>query len=96
MSNSQEIFETLLHTENVRVERIVSDGQSSPDDCWYDQDENEWVLILQGRAALRFENESEDRVLDVGDYLEIKAHVRHRVIWTSKDEPTIWLAVFYL
>ena len=90
-----EIFETILQTENVRIERIVSTGQNSPDDFWYDQDENEWILILQGRAALRFEGEGEDRVLDVGDCLDIAAHVRHRVVWTSADEPTVWLAVFY-
>lgn len=90
-----EIFETILQTENVRIERIVSTGQNSPDDFWYDQDENEWILILQGRAALRFKDESEDRVLEVGDYVHIAAQVRHRVIWTSADEPTIWLAVFY-
>ena len=90
-----EIFETILQTENVRIERIVSTGQNSPDDFWYDQDENEWILILQGRAALRFEGETEDRVLEVGDCVHIAPQVRHRVVWTSADEPTIWLAVFY-
>lgn len=91
----QEIFETLLQGENLRIERIVSTGQSSPEDFWYDQTENEWILILQGRAALRLENETEDRVLVRGDYLKIEAHIRHRVVCTSEDEPTIWLAVFY-
>lgn len=92
---TEELFETLLQNDNVRIERIVSTGQSSPPDFWYDQDENEWILIVQGRAALRFESESEDRVLVVGDYLHIAAHVRHRVVWTDENEPTIWLAVFY-
>lgn len=90
-----EIFETILPTPNVRIERIVSTGQKTPNGEWFDQSENEWILLLQGRAALRFEDESEDRVLDVGDYLEIPSHVRHRVNWTSDAEPTIWLAVFY-
>ena len=91
-----EIFETILQSENVRIERIVSTGQSSPENFWYEQNENEWILILQGRAALRLEEEDEDRVLEVGDCLKIAAHVRHRVVSTSAEEPTIWLAVFYL
>lgn len=89
-----EIFETILQSPNVRIERIVSTGQATPKNEWYDQSENEWILLLRGRAALRFENETEDRVLDVGDCLNIAAHVRHRVQWTS-EEPTVWLAVFY-
>jgi len=91
----QEIFETIAQNENVRIERIVSNGQSSPDGFWYEQNEHEWILVLRGRAALRFEGESEDRVLETGDYLAIPSGVRHRVVWTSDREPTIWLAVFY-
>ena len=90
-----EIIEIILQSPNIRVERIVSHGQSTPQNEWDDQDEHEWILLLQGRAALRFAGETEDRVLERGDYLNIPAYVRHRVEWTSKDEPTIWLAVFY-
>lgn len=90
-----EIFETLLQSPNVRIERIVSNGQATPENEWFDQMENEWILLLRGRAALLFEGETEDRVLETGDYLDIPAHVRHRVEWTSEEKPTIWLAVFY-
>jgi cupin 2 domain-containing protein len=92
----EEIFETLLTSPPIRIERIVSNGQATPEGDWYDQNEHEWILVLQGNAALRFENEAEDRVLASGDYLNIPAHVRHRVQWTSADEPTIWLAIFYM
>lgn len=91
----EEIFETLLKSPAVRIERIVSSGQATPQNQWFDQTENEWILLLRGRAALRFEGETEDRVLESGDHLDIPAHLRHRVEWTSTDEPTIWLAVFY-
>ncbi len=92
---TEELFETLLQSPNIRIERIVSNEQATPHNEWYDQDEGEWILLLQGRAALRFEDETEVRVLERGDYLNIPAHVRHRVEWTSAEEPTVWLAVFY-
>lgn len=78
-----------------RLERIVSRGQATPDGEWYDQDANEWVVLLRGAAALRFEDEPEPRVLGPGDWLDIPAHRRHRVEWTAPDEPTIWLALHY-
>ena len=89
-----EIFETHLQASNVRIERIISTGQSTPEGKWYDQEQHEWILLLQGRAALRFEEESDYRVLEVGDCLNIAAHVRHRVEWTSREGPTVWLAIF--
>jgi cupin 2 domain-containing protein len=94
-SAPDEMVETLLQSSHIRIERIVSTGQATPHNQWYDQTENEWILLLRGRAALRFEGESGNRVLETGDYLDIPAHLRHRVEWTSADEPTIWLAVFY-
>lgn len=90
---SSEVVEALLSADSVRIERIVSNGQHSPDGFWYDQDEHEWVTILQGRATIRFEDESEPRALAVGDCVLFPAHARHRVEWT--DSPTVWLCVFY-
>ena len=90
-----EIFETLVDSGDVRIERIISDGHASPEGFWYDQDENEWVLLVQGRAGLRFEGEDQIVLLGPGDWVDIPAHVRHRVEWTDPDEKTIWLAVFY-
>ena len=88
-----ELLTTLLEAASVRIERIVSHGHTSPDGFWYDQDNHEWVIVLQGAARLRFE----DSIVEMkpGDFLNIPAHKKHRVEWTTPDEPTIWLAVFY-
>lgn len=88
-----EVFSTLLDSANVRIERIVSQGHASPDGFWYDQNEHEWVMVLKGAARLRFEDEVVE--LTPGDFVNIPAHCRHRVEWTTPLEPTIWLAVFY-
>ncbi|MEO1365920.1 MAG: cupin domain-containing protein [Acidobacteriota bacterium] len=93
--DAEERVDVLVQGGRTRVERIVSTGHASPPGFWYDQDEHEWVLLLSGRAGLRFENEKEVRRLAPGDQVHIPAHARHRVEWTAKDEPTIWLAVFY-
>jgi cupin 2 domain-containing protein len=90
-----EITETILAAPEVRIERIVSHGQASPEGFWYDQPEAEWVLLLTGAAELRFEDEPRARVLGPGDCVHIAAHRRHRVEWTDPDRPTIWLAVFH-
>ena len=94
----EELTQTLANTGRTRIERIVSLGHCSPPDFWYDQDEHEWVLLLQGAARLRLENEVvEGEVVDLrpGDFLNIPARRKHRVDWTTPEEPTIWLAVFY-
>lgn len=90
-----ELFTDLINGKNFRVERIVSQGHSSPENFWYDQEEHEWVLILQGEAELLLEGEDKPRKLKVGDYLSIPAHCRHRVIFTTSSPKTIWLAIFY-
>jgi cupin 2 domain-containing protein len=82
-------------TGDVRIERIVSYGQASPEGFWYDQDWTEWVIVLSGSAGLLFEGEAEPRTLNAGDHIEIPPHCRHRVAWTAPDTPTIWLAVHY-
>jgi cupin 2 domain-containing protein len=88
-----ELCTTLLEATNLRIERIVSHGHSSPDCFWYDQNQHEWVLVLQGTARLSIEGASKE--LKLGDYINIPAHQKHRVDWTTPDEPTVWLAVFY-
>lgn len=90
-----EQFCALLERPGLRIERIVSTGQASPPDFWYDQPGGEWVLLVQGEAKLRFADEAEARHLHAGDFLEITAHRRHRVDWTPAGEITIWLAVHY-
>jgi cupin 2 domain-containing protein len=85
----------IVSTSTMRIERIVSHGQASPPDFWYDQDWSEWVVVLAGSAAVLLDGEAEPRTLRRGDHLAIGAHVRHRVAWTDADEPTVWLAVHY-
>ena len=89
----EELTTVLQQGHGVRIERIVSTGHRSPDGFWYDQPENEWVVVLTGAARLQVE----DRVVEMlpGDSLNLLAHTRHRVDWTTPDEPTVWLAVFY-
>jgi cupin 2 domain-containing protein len=89
----QEVMQTLLAAESLRIERIVSHGHASPPDFWYDQAEHEWVLLLAGAARLQWDDGFVD--LKPGDFINIPAHRRHRVDWTAPDGLTIWLAVFY-
>ena len=91
----EELSEVLVQSTAARLERIVSLGHATPAGRWYDQDTNEWVVLLRGAAALRFEDDPEPRVLGPGDYLNIPAHRRHRVEWTAAGEPTVWLALHY-
>jgi cupin 2 domain-containing protein len=94
-ARATELADALVTRPGLRIERITSFGQASPEGFWYDQDEAEWVLLLAGAARLRFEDETQARALGLGDWLEIAAHRRHRVEWTDPAKPTIWLAVFY-
>jgi cupin 2 domain-containing protein len=73
-----EVTETLLWNDGVRVERILSGGQSSPAGFWYDQAEDEWLTLLQGQAALQWEDGALTE-LSAGDWLLIPARKRHRV-----------------
>lgn len=91
----EEFFEQLAGSDRVRIERIVSLGHSSPEGFWYDQEQNEWVLLLQGRARLLFAEADEVVDLGPGDWISIPAHAKHRVVWTTPDEKTIWLAVHH-
>jgi cupin 2 domain-containing protein len=91
---SLEIFEDIVRSSAVRIERIVSKGHTSPDTGWYDQDENEWVMVVAGKASIAFEDGTTSD-LSSGDYITIPAHVKHKVAWTDPNEITVWLAVFY-
>lgn len=91
----EELVEVLAENQHVRIERIVSTGHASPEGFWYDQDETEWVVVLKGEARLLFEGDDEPITMRPGDHVMIPAHRKHRVEWTTPDEPTFWLAVFY-
>ncbi len=91
---SEEIFEDIISQDGVKIERIISKGQSTPKGEWYDQDTNEWVIIMKSKAVISFED-SDDVKLGLGDYLNIPAHTKHRVSSTDESQETIWLAVHY-
>jgi len=88
---AEELTTPLLGSEKIRIERIVSTGQTSG---WYDQPEAEFVALLSGRAELEYEN---GHVLPLrrGDTVFIPPHEKHRVRFTSANPPCVWLCVFF-
>lgn len=96
VERGSERFDELVSAPGVRVERIVSLAAASPPGHWYDQETDEWVLVVSGAA--RLEQEEPPTVFDLvpGDWLRIPAGCRHRVSWTAEDEPTVWVAVHYV
>jgi cupin 2 domain-containing protein len=90
-----EIGGLLLERPDLRIERIVSTGQATPEGQWYDQETDEWVLVVAGAARLRIEGEQTDRELGEGDWILLPAHCRHRVTWTRAEPPTVWLALHF-
>ncbi len=91
---SSEVFENLVDSKDVKIERIISKGHISPESGWYEQDSNEWVMVMQGAAEITFADRPAVN-LKAGDYLEIKALQKHKVSWTAPDVETIWLAVHF-
>ncbi len=90
-----EIFQKILSTDKLKIERILSKGHASPKVGWYDQNTNEWVILLKGKAKLAFQESNNPVELTSGDYINIPSHVKHRVEWTDPSQETIWLAVHY-
>ena len=91
-----EKFDTLVSMSNVRIERIISYGHTTPPGDWYDQPQYEWVLLVSGKATLRFKDDPTLHFLVKGDFIEIAPHRQHRVEATHPTEPTVWLAVHYI
>lgn len=90
-----EIFQKILSTDKLKIERILSKGHASPKEGWYDQNTNEWVILLKGKAKLTFKERKNPVELTPGDYINIPSHVKHRVEWTDPSQETIWLAIHY-
>jgi cupin 2 domain-containing protein len=90
-----EIFQTIAQNGVVRIERIISHGQITPEGEWFDQELDEWVLLLSGSAELFFENNATPLPMNPGDYVLIAARQRHRVVWTDPNVQTVWLAVHF-
>lgn len=89
-----ESFQALLELPGLRIERIASFGQASLPGFWYEQEEAEWVVLLEGESCLEWENGRRLK-MEPGDWVFIPARERHRVAWTAPGRPTIWLAVFF-
>ena len=89
--STNEIFQTIVKNDNIKIERIISYGQTTPKDFWYNQDEDEFVYIVQGDAKIKYNNGT-IHTLNTNDSLYIKAHQKHQVVYT--DNPTIWLTIF--
>ncbi|MBY0484806.1 cupin domain-containing protein [Nitrosomonas sp.] len=90
----EEFFELLVKNDTVMIERIISKSQKSQESDWYDQEKNEWVMVLRGKAVLSFDDQTSVQ-LNEGDFINISAHKKHRVAWTDPENETIWLAVHY-
>jgi len=90
-----ELTETIVSSADIRIERIISKGQHSPENFWYDQDQDEWVILLKGKAKLKFYGQREAVELAAGDYINIPSHKKHRVEWTDPGEVSVWLTVYY-
>ena len=93
-SGDREFTSSLVSGRHVRLKRIISFGQASPDGFWYDQTEAEWVAVLAGRARLAIDGRSDEVALGPGDAIFLPAHCRHRILWTDPNQPTVWLALF--
>ncbi len=91
----EELLEDILTTKSFRIERIVSHGHACEPGFWYDQNQNEWILLLSGQARLRFEDDQAPIELKPGDYIHIASHRRHRVEWTAAEQNTVWLAIHF-
>ena len=91
----EELFEQLLCTNDLKIQKIVSKGHTSPKSGWYNQNENEWVMVLKGEAVLSFKNNKKDITLKKGDFINIPAKVKHKVSWTKPNKKTVWLAIYY-
>jgi cupin 2 domain-containing protein len=92
---SDELFEEIVHGDSFVLERIVSKGHATPKGEWYDQDRDEWVILLKGSAGIIIEGEPKVITLKPGDHLHLPAHQKHRVEWTEAETETIWLAAHY-
>ncbi len=91
----EEVQQVIANKGAVRIERIISFGHKSPEGFWYDQKEDEFVLLLSGSATLQFEGNSEIKELFPGDYMLLPAHTKHRVESTDTEEESVWLAVHF-
>jgi cupin 2 domain-containing protein len=91
---TEEIFDEIISNQVFKLERIISDGHASPENFWYDQDKNEFVLLISGTAEIQYDD-GQKFSMKKGDYFIIPAHQKHRVEWTDKHQKTVWLALHF-
>ena len=89
-----EITDSLIQNGKIKIERIISKGHTSPATGWYDQKNDEWVIVLKGAAIIAFDDDR-DIKLETGDHVNIPAHTLHKVKWTDPESETVWLAIHY-
>lgn len=89
---AQELFTPRQQSGPYLIERIVSQGHTAPAEGWFEQERDEWVIVLQGAAQLEWED-GQRCALGVGDWCWIPAGRKHRVSWTDPAQQTVWLAV---
>ncbi len=92
----EEVFQTLCQGKSFRLERIISSGQTTPENEWLIQSEDEWVILLAGSAKILFEKNKQEYSLKSGDYLLIPANMAHKVTWTDPNNKSIWLAIHFV
>jgi len=90
-----ELSEKIIYNKSFKLERIISKGHSTTKGQWYDQGQDEWVILLKGSAGIAIEGEPGIVVLKPGDYMHLPAHFKHRVEWTDPATETVWLALHY-
>jgi cupin 2 domain-containing protein len=92
-AKKKEAFKALFKGKNLKIERIVSKGQVTPEGIWLKEKTAEWVILLKGKAKLLFKNNKNTFILNPGDYIYIPRNTSHRVTWTHLKQKTVWLAV---
>ncbi|MDR2007096.1 MAG: cupin domain-containing protein [Acidaminococcales bacterium] len=92
-NNGKEITEELFRLKEGRVARIISTGQKSAPGFWYEEKEDEWVIVLLGEGEIEWPD-GRRKFLKAGDWLFLPALEKHRVAYTSACPPCVWLAVY--
>jgi len=94
VNSNEELTEEIFTNANFRVERIISNNSASPENFWYDQDSDEFVMLISGSAGISFDD-GDAVELHPGDFITINRHRKHRVDWTDPEHKTTWLALHY-
>jgi cupin 2 domain-containing protein len=92
IEDTKELFEVIATLDDARIERIITQKPYSSPGQWYNQEQDEWVVLLRGNATIEIRDQGLIE-LRSGDYIMLPAHCQHRITRTSADPACIWLAV---